>query len=412
MPKSSIATPCTITMKYFAGSKTPVLIDQCQEYTIYIKCHEYKELPIEANVRKPEQDPRGPYRDMLATLNNRPLDFFENNLGISAIAKSVTFPKKDTIELSFETGMGILNGGHTQKAIISSQTNPQLKDATVKLTIRKSIYTPSRISQIAAAQNSSISVSETSLADKRGAFDALKKEMGIGGKCEKKIIWYEGRDTYGYGMDANDVIAILAMFNIDHYESEYNKSKKRNQPVDCFNGKKKILEGFQDEVLDPKSTPYKECTYEKLYPLCNDILCLYEYIKVNASSAKSILSKLNGIKDTKTKKTKNKRIYFSTEQCLYDVPIGLLYPIIAAFRADVYYSEKDKEIGWWIKPEEIFDDCKSDLYDVIKNAYNNGRKYDPTVVGRDKNSYQLLYNTVLQSVNRLKNNSTITKYPI
>ena len=186
MPKSSIATPCTITMKYFAGSKTPVLIDQCQEYTIYIKCHEYKELPIEANVRKPEQDPRGPYRDMLATLNNRPLDFFENNLGISAIAKSVTFPKKDTIELSFETGMGILNGGHTQKAIISSQTNPKLKDATVKLTIRKSIYTPSRISQIAAAQNSSISVSETSLADKRGAFDALKKEMGIGGICEKE----------------------------------------------------------------------------------------------------------------------------------------------------------------------------------------------------------------------------------
>ena len=97
---------------------------------------------------------------------------------------------------------------------------------------------------------------------------------------------------------------------------------------------------------------------------------------------------------------------------MYDVPIGLLYPIIAAFRADVYYSEKDKEIGWWIKPEEIFDDCKSDLYDVIKNAYNNGRKYDPTVVGKDKNSYQLLYNTVLQSVNRLKNNSTITKYPI
>ena len=95
MPESRIPTPHTAELVYYKGATEPVIIDGCQEYTLYIKATEYKELPVEANVRLPEERPGGAYKDMLYTLNNYPsgiyLMVFNQQKGI--VTKKVVITK-------------------------------------------------------------------------------------------------------------------------------------------------------------------------------------------------------------------------------------------------------------------------------------------------------------------------------
>ena len=105
-------TPTEVTVNVVNYSKT--IIQGTIEYVFYINGQEYKELPLDANVRLPDVKAK-PYKAMLETLATQPEDFFENNLGITVIAEKVTEVTKSKFKLEFPSGTGILNGGHTQK---------------------------------------------------------------------------------------------------------------------------------------------------------------------------------------------------------------------------------------------------------------------------------------------------------
>ena len=149
MPTPSTITPTVVTVKYEKYSEINIL--GCDEYTFYVNGQEYKELPLDANVREPNVNKSKPYKDMLDTLNTKPQDFFENNLGISVIATDVKiFKSKNKVELTFASGTGILNGGHSQKAVLDSKTDPNISNAIIKIIVRKKNYTLERIADIAS----------------------------------------------------------------------------------------------------------------------------------------------------------------------------------------------------------------------------------------------------------------------
>lgn len=376
MPTPSTMTPTTVTIKY--EKYTEINILGCDEYTFYVNGQEYKELPLDANVREPDVNKSKPYKAMLDTLSEKPQDFFENNLGISVIATDVKlFNSKNKVELTFASGTGILNGGHSQKAVLDSKADPDISNAIVKIIVRKKNYTLERIADIASCQNSSTAVKEYSLAEKKGLFTVMKKS--IDPNKEKHINWWEGRPVpNGKGMEPQDLIALINVFNIELYRSRYNTNGK-NQPTGSASGKTGVFHKWENNTS----------SYEKIYPLINDILDLSEYIKMHFAD-KTGISKLSIIQESKNKR--NVSLIFSGNIPNFILPQQFLYPIIAAFRANVYYDDANKKIGWFNDNCVLFDTYKKNLCDKLVSFYTQSYGNNINKAGKDPNLYEALYN--------------------
>ena len=380
MPTPSTATPTKVTIT--VEKSCDIQIADCKEYTFYINGQEYKELPLDANVREPDVNKSRPYKDMIYTLSTHPEDFFENNLGISVIAHDVIQKSINKFELSFTSGTGILNGGHTQKAVLDSQNEPNISKAIIRITVRVKDYTAQRIAQIASAQNSSTAVKEYSLAEKKGLFADLKSKMEP--NYEKHIIWWEGKDVpANKGMEPVDLIAIINVFNVELYSSNY--SRTMSQPTASASSKSSV---FRKWETDDNSS------YKIIYPLVNDILDLYELLKLKFADG-SGMSKLSIIGDTKGR---GKELIFSNEICPYDIPKQMLFPLLAAYRANVYYDQANNKIGWFEDNEKLFDDYNKELCTKMKTAFG-AAKNDPNRIGKDPTIWENLYMTLKSHIN-------------
>lgn len=385
MPTPSLVTPTNVTIKY--NEYREITIDGCTEYTFYVNGQEYKELPLDANVREPDTKKSKPYKDMIQTLENNPEYFFENNLGISVIAKDVQIISGNKCKITFPSGTGILNGGHTQRAILDSQSEPRISKAIVRITVKVKDYEPQRIAQIASAQNSSTSVKEFSLAEKKGLFADLKLKMGP--NYEKHIRWWEGKDVAaGKGMDPVDLIAILNVFNIILYSSPYADTKA-GQPTASASSKASVFKRWENDDNTP--------SFKIIYPLINDILKLYEKIQLKFADG-SKMTQLSIINDTKGK---GKELIFGTETCPYDIPKQMLYPLLAAYRANVYYDAANKKIGWHEDNDELFKKYNKELCLKLKTAYKAANN-EVNQMGKNPIIWDTLYLTLNNHIDKAK----------
>lgn len=397
MPTPSIDTPTEVIIN--VEKHTSIVINGCTEYTFYVNGQEYKKMPLDANVREPNIAKSKPYKDMILTLKDNPSDFFENNLGISVVASDVdkisSKNNKEQFKLVFNSGTGILNGGHTQQAILDSQINPNICKAIVKIVVRKKNYSLSRIAAIAAAQNSSTAVKEYTLAEKKGLFTQIKKNMDC--NYEKHIIWWEGKQVpNNMGMTPDDLIALLNVFNIDLYSCRYNITSK-SQPTGSASNKAKVFNKWQNE---PES-------YMKLYPLINDIIDLSEYIK-STFYDKTGIARLGVIQETKGKSSK-KPLLFCGKICEYSLPLQFFYPLIAAFRANVYYDSQKKKIGWFHDNKELFDTHKKKLCERLISFYKTSYSNNLNRAGKDPNLFEALY---VELNSHISSTSPVVEYDI
>ncbi|EIF6155130.1 TPA: AIPR family protein [Clostridium perfringens] len=381
MPGKGVDTPTSISI--VVEDYTEKSIKGSIEYTLYINGQEYKRLPLDANVREPEPLKSSPYKDMCKTLREEPEKFFENNLGISVIAPKVEKISKNKLRLVFPSGTGILNGGHTQQAILDIQKEKDISKALVRVRVTEKSYTLKRIAEIAATQNSSSGVKKYSLAEKRGYFAKLKKY--IEDYNEKHIIWYEGRKVVNKGLEASDLIAMINLFNIKAYMSEY--SEKNEQPTLSATSKTKAFEKWEDDPYD----------YECIYPLINDIIDLYEYIILNYANSTGI-TKLEIIKDKRNKA--KKPLIFSGAINDYDMPKQFLLPVLAAFRSNIYYDEYNKKVGWYGDNRILFDKLKKEIARRLMSTYKSTYHNEINRASKDANLWEILYSTVNSQVPR------------
>lgn len=371
-------TPTSIAIKVM--KYTDLTIGSLRELTLYVKGPEFKELPLDANVREPDPAKSKPYKDMRKTLLENPDKFFENNLGISVIATDVRFKRthqngEAIIELEFQHGTGILNGGHTQQAILDAiNEGADLSRMLVRLSVRVSpCYSESRIAEIAAAQNSCTNVKEYSLAEKRGLFRKIKNRMSDAFK--RHIIWYEGKDVGNAGIEPTDLIAYLTLFNVFAYSSRYTRSTA--QPKECASNKGMVFSRWEQSSDTEEPTEF-----ERIYPLVDDILRLMEFINLHFNDYGSQMARLAIVRDTKGQA---KRQVFSGETPGYILPRQMLMPLLAAFRANVYYDDKTSKIGWCCNNEELFKEHSRELCDRLKTSFkaggNNVNRFskDPTI---------------------------------
>lgn len=385
MPTPSNDTPTVVTVA--VEKHTEVIIQDCKEYTFYINGQEYKKLPLDANVREPNTQKSKPYKAMMETLQSKPNDFFENNLGISVIAtdiqKARNINNKEQYVLTFQSGTGILNGGHTQQAILDSKDNPNISEAIVRVSVRVKNYSLARIAEIASAQNSSTAVKEYTLAEKKGLFVPIKRALEENN--EKHIIWWEGRQIPEGtdGMSPDDLIALINVFNINWYHSDYNQTIK-NQPTNSSSSKANVFRRWENDST----------SFEKIYTLVNDIIELSEYIQMNFHE-KTGMARLGVIQEGKPKK-----LTFSGCMPAYALPKQFLFPLIASFRANIFYDETNRKIGWYTNNKRLFDNAKKSMCEKLMSFYRTSYSNNLNKAGRDPNLFEALYVDLNSKINK------------
>ena len=387
MPQGNRQTPTTVTIEYEEYAKNNV--GGYHVYTFYVKGSNYLELPLDANVREPTKSSI-PYKGMVWTLESNPQNFFLENSGISVIASDVnitTSTKK--AKFTFPPGSGIVNGGHTQLAILDVKRRLDISSAILRLEVIEKVFSETDLATIAASRNTASNVKPYSIAEKKGLF--FKMKQTISPNYEKHIMWWENRPVpNNAGMPAPDLVALINLFNAKKYRSNYLLSSTE-QPNKSATSKNAV---FREWMQDPGD-------FEHTYPLINDIIALREHIQSTFNSAAPRgFTTLKVISDAYN--SPPKLSMFLGKQLTYSLPIQFLLPILASLRADVYYTENSsvKEVGWYEDPIMVFDRVKTTVLKDLMNTYRTQHHKIINQASKDANLWRILYDDVNAKVNK------------
>lgn len=386
MPEGKRKTPIDIELKYSDFSENNV--DGYNIYTFYVTGDNYLELPLDANVRLPSKKSI-PYKEMVKTLEKDPSRFFLQNSGISVIASDVRINRQDKIaKLHFEPNTGIVNGGHTQLAIVDVKGIRDIEKAKVKIEIIKYNFTAQELAVIAASRNTASNVKPYSTAEKKGLFIKIKTEMLP--QFEKHIIWYENREVPNdRGMLAVDLIAYLNLFDVTTNQSDY-KNELSEQPNKSATSKSAVFKEWE------QNPDYLRATY----PLINDLINLLEHIQTTYH--KKIPRGFTALSVIKNQKDQDKNSLFTGKRIEFELPKQFLMPMLASLRADIEYDEVLGKVGWFEKPEDLFDRCKSNLISALLRTYKTTYHSELNRASKDSNLWQILYLVVEREVDKKK----------
>jgi hypothetical protein len=195
-------------------------------------------------------------------------------------------------------------------------------------------FGPEDIADLVRARNTSNAVRDQSLMELGGSFDLLKASLSKT-RYAKKVAYseYEYMED-GSGepkpIDVRDVIAILMVFDKDHFD-------EKTHPINSYRSKEACLKHFKAN----------QASFKKIYPIAPDILALYDEIHIqlpklyNAQPGK--FGNLTGVATIKSGKPKP-QLAFSGKEADYGVPEGFVFPMLGAFRALV--EEKNGVYTW------------------------------------------------------------------
>lgn len=387
MPEGNRRTPTDVTLKYLDCSENNV--DGYHFYIFYVSGDNYIELPLDANVRLPSEKSI-PYKEMIKTLETSPSNFFLQNSGISVIASDVEInsnPKIKSVKLSFPPETGIVNGGHTQLAVLNVKKDRDISQARIRLEVLKHDFTAEQLAIIAASKNTASNVKPYSTAEKKGLFLKIKHQLLP--QFEKHIIWYENRDVPPPGFFSVDLIALINMFNVKNFQSAHNSSSN-DQPNKSATSKAAV---FNDWESNPDS-------YVHVYPLINDILNLQDHIL--STYDKGIQRGFTTLSVIKNLKSKTQKTIFTGKNQRFQLPKQFLLPILASIRAAVRYDEVNGKIGWYEKPEEVFDKCKAMLFSDLLKQFKTSYHSEINRASKDSGLWRILYLDVEKQVDKSK----------
>lgn len=305
-------------------------------------------------------------------------DFHLKNRGVVISASKVIYDNKKgeiTLFLDDEYEHGNIDGGHSLRIALAHQ-NAGLNQY---MPFEIMVGVEEIIEPLAAARNTSVQVDDKSLAELSNKFDPIKDAIG-GMPFFSRIAFKQNQQLAPKVkmIDAREVIAILAMF-------DRNKYSHNVHPTHAYSSKAKIL---NDYLQDPDY-------YEVFSNIATDIFDLFDTIEkdfpesYNATGGRYGGKKYSGYKDGKTV-GKSK---FGETELFYKVPDGLLYPIVASFRAAVDYNEITGKYEWKRDIFQIYSEVKEQSALKIMK-YTEAVGNNPNSVGKDSNAWDILFMTV------------------
>jgi hypothetical protein len=307
------------------------------------------------------------------------------NQGIYLLVEDAEFNRaqggagKLRVTLADPSRHGIVNGGHTYAAIKDAIENADdvtltsLARAHVRLHLLQGID-EAKVAEIAEGLNRSKQVDDPSLANLQGHFDKIREVMS-GRPGAETIAYHQGGpgDTY-----ITEILVILELFNCERFD-------RKRHPHYLLNRSKSALEFYQSD-LDRRPSPT-----DLLVPKLPEILMLSDLIKKETpEAAKRVGFEFGRMKIGKVRAgsqtNRNIPLPFLGERMAYHVPNGWLYPMLAAFRANVDWDLHRRHFEWKVQLKELVPLVIDDLVRVCVTEHRDNN-LQPDKVGKRESTY-------------------------
>jgi len=333
-------------------------------------------------------------RDIEETLRYAPQDFWLANRGGYLLAHRVKFdPEQSLVEITLSDRAihGMADGATTNAVIAKLQNEWQktgdpdlgaaLSGARMNLDVVVGLTDHERIEKLVQGRNRSVQVKEWSLADFRGQFDWIKEFIDRDrGPFKERVGWEENS---GKEFSVLDLVSLMTLF---HPVFDDHAERRRRAPTAAFSSKGTSDRRLADEVMEPG--------YKALKPVLEDILRLHDHVYANFEPTYERYNKEvhnKGSKLGKRRGVDNSPIVLplTGTQSEYWIDKGLIFPLLATFRALVDFS--DGEARWRLDPIEFFDEYGPDLIGLLFEQYVLCGK-NPATTGKTRAVYAALHN--------------------
>jgi len=291
---------------------------------------------------------------------------------------------------------GNIDGGHTLRAIIDAIKNKTLdKDRYVFFEILVGVEHPV---ELAAARNTSVQVDVKSIEELKNHFEPLKKVFDTASFSYR--IQYKMNEHYNddsiLPIDIREIISILIMFSqeIYPYMSSDGNNLSEQQPIQCYSGKESSLKKFlyfSGSESQEKQRKSREKMLKNMTPIIKDIFDLWDEIEVTFPHKAWDSGKRYGARKY-SKYDSNEPVgksFFGERELQYIVPKGILYPLVASFRALV---DQDAQgvYRWKENPKAVWEAIGKKLVATILDEKADA----PDVIGKNSNLWNNLFKEV------------------
>ncbi len=301
------------------------------------------------NVRDPKLTGAVP-KAIRGDFHESPDLFLFMNRGIVLSAEKVSFDNKGaTVSLTLTDPRlhGLLDGGHTYNIILDERDSLEVPQY-VKVEILEG-FDGEDILKVVDARNTSNQVRDESLMNLEGSFNSLKRVLRKQPYFDSIAFKeYEIDEKTGdpKPIDVREVIAILTAFDKDHFNDQ-------THPINTYRSKAMCLKHFKENLE----------SYEKIYPLADEILKLFDEIQLllpglyNKARGKSgdvsggKFGKLTGV--VPPSKFKPVSLPYSGKIADCGVPAGFVYPILGGFRSMLVEKNGRYVWGKGLNPAEL-----------------------------------------------------------
>jgi hypothetical protein len=331
--------------------------------------------------------------DIEKTLREEPQDFWLANRGGFLLADRVRFdPERGQLEIQItDEGLHGMADGATSNAVIAklrkeARTNndevlqESLLNARFNMDVVVGLTDLDRVAKLVQGRNRSVQVKEWSLNDFRGGFDWLKDHIDRpDGPFKGKIGWEENSPA---PLSVLDLISLMTLF---HPAYSGRANRRRGQPTAAFSSKGTADKRFLDAEM--------AAGYLALKPVLEDILRLHDHVYAEFEPAYETYNRDvhgRGAKLGRRRGVEARAIVLPLTETRseYRVEKGLLFPLLAAHRSLLHYTNGAAE--WREVPIHFFDVYGPDLVGRLFDEYEKLGK-NPAAVGKNRSVYETLF---------------------
>ncbi|WP_138514541.1 AIPR family protein [Rhodoferax bucti] len=353
--------------------------------------------PRAPSLKKGSDELKGPVATAIVeTLMEKPDMMALMNNGITILVEKAEHVKSAggkgelTLTLSDKAQHGVPNGAHTLSAIFQTSEDPDRPDpwnAMVRLHIFEGLE-KDVIPAMAEGLNRSLQVDDKSLENLRGLFDKIKNQMD-GKAGHDQIAYFQGDPK---PVDVQYLLSLMVALNLTVFPD------RKTHPNTYFGQTGKVLDKFAEDQTGP--TPVQ--SFDIMLPKLQEILKLADEVQRRGVK---LLPRLK-VKTANAKNTgrvasvahKQREAYFAGGQIDGFFPVGWLFPMISAFRANISKSDWDNGLFKWIRdPMVVLDATIDEMCDIIKEEHISNKE-KPAEVGKKPAAYRLCYGVLAQEV--------------
>jgi hypothetical protein len=367
---------------------------------------------LQVNPRVPKRNAKGVVsgpviKGIRDTLRDRPTRMVVMNQGVFLLVESADYAKGPggrgelVVSLTDPERQGLVNGGHTYAAIRAEIEEAEsmgdsdeaqsrhhaLHQAFVRVHIFQGVD-PALVPEIAEGLNTSKQVDDASLANLAKRFKPIQDVMH--GK--------PGAEHIGYSQNSDkelyitEVVTILELFNGERF----NDSK---HPSMLYRYSKKALELFLVDQRNPEHGEDKSYPMDLLIPKTFEFLKLADDIKSAVPEACDKLgyqfgrTKVNGRHRAASLPYRNTKLPFNEKMVDFNVTNGWLFPLLAAFRANLRWNLQRGQCEWRVPIGELFPKVIEAIVNVCVQARKN-EGLEPDELGMRDHIYSQCYDKV------------------